>query len=119
MVYSEERGGIVDYLGSHEHLAVDIALRVDEAGGLCLRSGAQRFYEGPLAFNFPLLLSGIADVREWYDDEQQCFGIEVAVHNHRWGPLFGYSGRFNVAWLEDSASTVPLHVRPKRQESRE
>jgi hypothetical protein len=36
---------IVDYLGSHEHLAVDIDLSVDEGGGLRLRSGAQRFYE--------------------------------------------------------------------------
>ena len=46
MIYSEARGCIVDYLGSHEHLAVDIDLSVDEEGGLRLRSGAQRFYEG-------------------------------------------------------------------------
>jgi hypothetical protein len=43
MVYSDSRRRIVDYLGSHEHLAVDIDLSVDEAGGLRLRSGAQRF----------------------------------------------------------------------------
>jgi hypothetical protein len=44
MVYSETRGGIVDYLGSHEHLAVDIDVSVDDTGGLRLRSGAERFY---------------------------------------------------------------------------
>ena len=39
MIYSEERGRIVDYLGSHEHLAVDIELRVTERGGLALAVG--------------------------------------------------------------------------------
>ena len=71
MIYSDARRRIVDYLGSHEHLAVDIDLSVDEAGGLRLRSGAQRFYEGVIGFNFPMLFSGIADVREWYDDDAQ------------------------------------------------
>ena len=53
MIYSDARRRIVDYLGSHEHLAVDIDLSVDEAGGLRLRSGAQRFYEGVIGFSFP------------------------------------------------------------------
>ena len=61
MVYSDARSRIVDYLGSHEHLAVDIDLSVDEAGGLRLRSGAQRFYEGLIGFRFPMLFSGV----EW------------------------------------------------------
>jgi hypothetical protein len=59
MVYSDSRRRIVDYLGSHEHLAVDIDLSVDEAGGLRLRSGAQRFYEGVIGFSFPMLFSGM------------------------------------------------------------
>ena len=41
MIFSEERNRIVDFLGTHEHLAVDIDLRVDEQGGLRLRSGEQ------------------------------------------------------------------------------
>lgn len=40
MIYSKERGCIVDYLGTHQHLAVDIELSVAENGGLRLRSGA-------------------------------------------------------------------------------
>src|SRR5258708_27904282 len=55
MIWSERHSGIVDYLGSHEHLAVDLDLWVDEHAGLRLRSGAQRFYEGAVAFSFPLL----------------------------------------------------------------
>src|SRR5580698_6429948 len=50
VIFSEQRGRIVDYLGTHQHLAVDIDLSVDERGGLRLRSGAQRFYEGIIGF---------------------------------------------------------------------
>ena len=73
MIYSEERGCIVDYLGTHQHLAVDLELRVAPNGGMQIRSGEQRFYEGPIAFKFPLAFSGVADVCEWYDDVEQVF----------------------------------------------
>jgi hypothetical protein len=62
MIYSPVRGRIVDYLGTHQHLVVDIDLSIDERGGLRLQSGAQRFYEGAIAFNFPLFFSGVANV---------------------------------------------------------
>ena len=55
MIYSEQRQCIVDYLGTHQHLAVDIDLGIASNGGLCLRSGAQRFFEGPVGFSFPML----------------------------------------------------------------
>jgi hypothetical protein len=119
MVYSEARGRIVDYLGSHEHLAVDIDLSVDAEGGLKLRSGAQRFYEGVLGFRFPMWLSGIADVREWYDDRAKCFRIVVDVRNRLWGPLFGYRGRFQVNWRRVTPGRVPRHILPRRQEIRD
>ena len=78
MIYSEQRGCIVDYLGTHQHLAVDIDLSVDEKGGLKLRSGAQRFYEGWIGFSFPLIFSGIADVNEWFDEKIQKFASKSA-----------------------------------------
>lgn len=119
MIFSEERNRIVDFLGTHEHLAVDIDLRVDEQGGLRLRSGAQRFYEGKVAFRFPMLFSGIADVHEWYDDEAKCFRIVVDVRNRTWGRLFGYRGRFQVVWKSVRQGEIPLDLLPKRQERRE
>jgi hypothetical protein len=119
MISSAKRGRIVDYLGSHQHLAVDIDLAVDEQGGLRLTSGAQRFYEGPIGFNFPLAFSGIAQVREWYDDALGKFRIDVAVRNRTWGPLFGYRGAFDVEWLTVRPGEVPAHVRPLREERRE
>jgi hypothetical protein len=119
MIFSEERNRIVDFLGTHEHLAVDIDLRVDEQGGLRLRSGEQRFYEGKVAFRFPMLFSGIADVHEWYDDEAKCFRIVVDVRNRIWGNLFGYRGRFQVVWKPVRPGEIPLDLLPKRQERRE
>lgn len=119
MVYSESRQRIVDYLGTHQHLAVDLDLSVDERGGLRVRSGAQRFYEGPVAFRFPLLFSGIADVCEWYDDAAQKFRIEVNVSNRVWGPLFGYRGTFDVDWKQMAPDEIPRDAKPIREESRE
>lgn len=118
MIYSEKRARIVDYLGSHQHLAVDIDLAVDDEGGLRLRSGEQRFYEGPLAFRFPMLFSGIAEVREWYDERARCFRIVVDVRNRVWGPLFGYRGSFEVEWVR-AGDGAPAHVLPRRTERRE
>jgi hypothetical protein len=119
MIYSEKRGRIVDYLGTHQHLAVALDLRVDERGGLRLRSGTQRFYEGGFAFTFPLLFSGIADVCEWYDDNTQKFCIDVNVHNRVWGPLFGYRGSFDVEWRKIRPGEIPSDLMPKRFERRE
>jgi hypothetical protein len=96
MIYSPQRGCIVDYMGTHQHLAVDLDLSVDDRGGLCLRSSEQRFYEHLIGFRFPLMFSGVANVCEWFDDAAQRFRISVEVANDTWGPLFGYSGSFDV-----------------------
>jgi hypothetical protein len=117
MIYSEQRGRIVDYLGTHQHLAVDIDISVAANGGIALRSGEQRFYEGPAGFRFPLAFSGIADVCEWFDESSGRFRIEVNVKNRMWGPLFGYRGSFDVEWFPVSA--LPPDLLPKRVESRE
>jgi hypothetical protein len=119
MIYSDRRGRIVDYLGNRQHLAVDIDLAVDQQGGLRLRSGEQRFYEGPIAFRFPMALSGCADVREWYAEEEERYRIDVAVTNPRWGRLFGYRGWFTVDERRVGPDDVPRHVRPLREERRE
>jgi hypothetical protein len=117
MILSEQRGRIVDYLGTHQHLAVDNDLTVASNGGLSQRSGAQRFYEGPVGFSFPMLFSGVADVCEWYDDANQSFRIEVIVKNRTWGRLFGYQGHFQVEWR--SVTSIPKELLPQRTERRE
>lgn len=119
MIYSQQRARIVDYLGTHQHLAVDIDLSVNERGGLVLRSGAQRFYEGTVSLPFPMLFSGIADVCEWYDDRSARYHIRVFVSNRRWGPLFGYQGWFTVEWRTVTPQQLPSHILPRRIEHRE
>ena len=118
MIYSEQRRRIVDYLGTRQHLAVDLELSVDQNGGLRLRSGQQRFYERFLAFRFPLFFSGVADVCEWFDDTSGRFGIEVNVTNSTWGRLFGYRGAFDIEWV-DARDGPPASVKPRREERRE
>jgi hypothetical protein len=119
MVRSQARGVIVDYLGTHQHLAVDIHCSVDDEGGLCLRTGEQRFYEGRIGFRFPALLTGVATVREWWDESEEKFRIDVRVVNRLFGPLFGYRGSFTVVQRPCSPAEIPLDVRPLREERRE
>ncbi|GAA1959584.1 DUF4166 domain-containing protein [Agromyces allii] len=109
-------GRVVDYLGTHQHLAVDLDLAVDDEGGLMLTSGAQRFYEGPIAFRFPMLFSGRAHLRERFDDELGLFRIDLEVRNDRFGFLFGYRGTFACDWV--AASDAPDDVKPVRHELR-
>jgi Domain of unknown function (DUF4166) len=117
MIYSKQRGRIVDYLGTHQHLAVDIDISVAANGGIALRSGEQRFYEGIAGFRFPLLFSGVAEVWEWFDETSGRFRIEVNVKNPTWGPLFGYRGSFEVEWLP--VDGIPAEIMPKRVELQE
>jgi hypothetical protein len=119
MVRSQERGLIVDYLGTHQHLAVDIHCSVDDDGAMCLRTGDQRFYEGRVGFRFPALLTGVATVREWWDESAQRFRIDVSVVNRLFGPLFGYRGSFTVIQRQCPPDEIPLDVRPLREERRE
>jgi hypothetical protein len=113
MVYSTQRAALVDYLGTHQHLAVDLHLSVDDRGGLVIRSGEQRLHEGPLNLRVPPLITGAAEVREYYDDELDRFRISGAVANRRFGPLFGYYGTFTASYIE--ADAVPRSVRPLRE----
>lgn len=109
-------GRIVDYLGTHQHLAVDLDLRVDDRGGLVLTSGAQRFYDGPLAFRFPMLFSGRARLVEYFDEADGRFHVDLEVHNRRLGFLFGYRGSFECEWIP--ATDAPDRLKPRRHEAR-
>ncbi|MFP7760376.1 DUF4166 domain-containing protein [Marisediminicola sp. LYQ134] len=116
MVIDPHRGVIVDYLGTHQHLAVDLDLTVEADGSLHLRSEAQRFYEGPLAFRFPMVFSGRADLRESWDAEAGVFRISLEVRNRVFGFLFGYEGCFTASY--PAADTTPQHLLPRRHERR-
>ncbi|MEU6407209.1 DUF4166 domain-containing protein [Microbispora sp. NPDC046933] len=118
MVYDLERDGIVDYLGSHQHLAVDLHFHVDERGGLVIRSDGFRLHEGWLSCRLPKVVTGTAVVRESYDDEAGEFRVGVTVSHHRLGPMFGYWGAFNARYVDVTEHGVPATLKPRREEAR-
>lgn len=119
MVYSGKRNIIVDYLGNKQHLAVDLAITAADNGGIRIRSGEQRFYEGPLQFRFPGLFTGSAEVNEWYDDDDDCYKITVDVRNPIIGPVFRYEGSFQAMFIQTPPEAIPVGIRPLRDENRE
>ncbi|MFC6998970.1 DUF4166 domain-containing protein [Rufibacter roseus] len=119
MIYSQQEGRIIDYLGNWQHLAVDIDMKVNPNGSLTIFSGNQRFYEGPLAFKFPELFSGNAEVNEAYDAQEDLFRISVQVRNKYFGTLFGYTGYFKAEFKNLAPSEIPDYAKPIREEMRE
>ncbi|MET3803637.1 hypothetical protein ABIB25_000621 [Nakamurella sp. UYEF19] len=109
-------GALVDYLGTHQHLAVDLALQVTAEGSLVLTSHGHRFHEGPVGFRFPLLFSGEATLRESYDDAAEVFRVSLEVRNRVFGFLFGYDGEFRCEF--PPATDAPPELKPVRHERR-
>ncbi|WP_061293970.1 DUF4166 domain-containing protein [Herbidospora cretacea] len=118
MVYDAAGGRIVDFLGSCQHLATDLAFSDDGAGGLVIRSGELRFSEGWVSCRVPRLITGRAVVRESYDEGSGRFRIRVTVANPRFGPLFGYRGTFAAAYVDMAEHGVPARVKPRREQAR-
>lgn len=118
MVYSPQRGCIVDYLGTHQHLATDLEFGAEPDGALVIRSTAHRFREGPVDLNVPGLFAADALVRESYDERAGRFRIRVSVVNRRFGPLFGYEGSFTAEYVDVAEHGVPAGLRPAREEAR-
>lgn len=109
-------GRLVDYLGTHQHLAVDLDLQVTGDGSLLLTTHAQRFYEGRLGFRFPLLFSGQATLHESYDDAAGVYRVALEVSNRIFGFLFGYEGHFQCEF--PPAADAPAELKPVRHERR-
>ncbi|MER1995899.1 MAG: DUF4166 domain-containing protein [Arthrobacter sp.] len=119
MVFSARRGTVVDYLGTHQHLATDLELNVREDGSLHLHTEALRFHEGPVSFTVPRFLTGMADLYEAYDDEREVYTIQLQVRNPVFGFLFGYRGEFTCTFPAVPATEVPARLKPVRVELRD
>jgi len=119
LIYSQGRRCAVVYAGTHQHLAVDLRLSVDPDGAFRLRTHAQRLYEWRIPIPFPLLFSGVADVRESFDESKGRFDVAVDIANPVWGRIFGYKGWFTLEWRPCPPHAIPPDVRPVREEWRE
>ncbi|MDH6224914.1 MULTISPECIES: DUF4166 domain-containing protein [Streptomyces] len=118
MVLAPEGDRILDYLGTHQHLASDLHLGVGDRGELVVRSGEHRFREGPVDVRVPGPIGGEAEVREAFDDDTGRFRIRVRVVNRYFGPLFGYEGSFTAAYADAARQGVRPGLRPVREEAR-
>jgi hypothetical protein len=118
MVFDEPTGRLVDYLGTHQHVAADLTLRADDHGGLVIRSGEQRFRMRRIDVGVPALITGHAEVHEWFDDCEGRFHIDVRVDNQWLGPLFGYRGSFTCRYVDLGQAPTPAVAKPAVEETR-
>ncbi|MEU7016797.1 DUF4166 domain-containing protein [Streptomyces sp. NPDC046385] len=118
MVLGPGRGSVLDYLGTHQHLASELRLSAEPDGSLLIRSGEHRFREGPVDLRVPELLAGDAEVRESFDERTGRFRIRVRVVNRYVGPLFGYEGSFAATYAPVRERGVRPGLRPVREEVR-
>ena len=118
MVLSPKGDRVLDYLGTHQHLASDLHFRAEPDGSLLIRSGEHRFREGVVDVRVPELIGATAEVRESYDEVADRFRIKVRVVNRYFGPLFGYEGSFEATYTDLRTCGVRPGLRPVREESR-
>jgi hypothetical protein len=118
MVLSPKGDRILDYLGTHQHLASELHFRAEPDGSLLIRSGEHRFREGAVDVRVPELIGATAEVRESYDDKAGRFRIRVQVVNRYFGPLFGYAGSFEATYSDIADCGVRPGLRPLREEAR-
>jgi hypothetical protein len=100
MVYDPGGEEIVDYLGTHQHVVAPLEFRATDAGGLVIRGTELRLAVAGAAVRVPALVTGRAEVHEWFDDRRGVFGINVRVTNPWLGPLFGYEGTFSCSYVD-------------------
>ncbi|MGW4886973.1 DUF4166 domain-containing protein [Streptomyces murinus] len=118
MVLSPKGDRILDYLGTHQHLASELHFAAEPDGSLLIRSGEHRFREGPVDVRVPELIGATAEVRESFDDVTGRFRVRVRVVNHRFGPLFGYEGSFTASYTDAVSRGTRPGLRPVREEAR-
>ncbi|KOV74218.1 MULTISPECIES: DUF4166 domain-containing protein [unclassified Streptomyces] len=118
MVLGPRGDRVLDYLGTHQHLATDLHFQAEPDGSLLIRSGAHRFREGPVDVRVPQLIGATAQVRESYDESAGRFRVRVRVVNRWFGPLFGYEGSFTASYADARARGVRPGLRPVREEAR-
>ncbi len=119
MVLDPRRDRIVDYLGTHQHLASELHLSAEPDGSLLIRSGDLRLRKGPWGLRLPAALHGRAEVRESFDDALGRFRIRVRVTNPIIGPIFGYHGTFTAEYVDARTHGVRPGLRPRRERPRE
>jgi hypothetical protein len=118
LIFSDLRDRPIVYAGTHQHLSVDLDFTVED-GDLVLKTGAQRLFLPFLTLRFPQILSGVAYVRESFNEHQNRFEIDVDIRNALFGTIFGYRGWFNLELINCIPDDIPRDAFPLVETSRE
>ncbi len=116
--YSETKHHIVEYLGLDHRMVFEMGLSA-ENGAIRFTSGRQFAFVAGLKLPIPRLIRGNIELLEWYDDDKQKFYLDLKVTSKLFGPLFGFTGWFDAAYIDFRGKSIPEKFRPTRQESRE
>jgi hypothetical protein len=92
MVYTEEHGAI-DFLGTGADAAVSVEARAED-GALVLEAGDAWLPVAGRWIPLPDALGADVTVRDWYDDSEGCYRVELDVSNPLLGHVLGFEGSF-------------------------
>lgn len=98
MTYDVDRQCVLDYVGSHRDLVVELHFDVTEEGGLLIRAGKQWLSLAGSPISVPSPLRVGIDVHERYDEGSERFEIDVAVRGPLLGIVFAYDGWFTAEY---------------------
>ena len=96
MIHSKERDTIVDYLGTHQHLAVDIDCSVDDDGRHVHPQRRAALLRRPGRLPLPAALLGRRQRPRVVGRRRRALPHRGPRRQPLLGPLFGYRGSFTV-----------------------
>ncbi len=118
-LYSSKKKHIIEYLGLDHRMVFEMGLGVEGNGAIRFTSGRQFIFILGLQIPVPWFIRGDIELLEWYDDEEQRFGLDLQVKSKLFGPLFGFNGWFNAEYVNFKSGTLPEKFRPTRLERKE
>jgi hypothetical protein len=118
-LYSEKKKQIVEYLGLSHDMVFEMELSAEENGAIKFTSGRQFAFFLGLQFPVPSFVRGDIELLEWYDDDSQRFYLDLKVKSKLLGPLFGFSGWFDIEYIDFTGKQIPVKFKPTRYESKE
>ncbi|MDQ0256835.1 hypothetical protein J2S74_004257 [Evansella vedderi] len=118
MIYSEQKHGIIDFLGNKQRLISPLNFYVTETGGLNIVSEIPYLWLGGMRVHSPKWAGPTAQIKE-----EVIEGSEVSIHVEVRHPLFGllieYSGSFHLSFISTRNLKERKDFFPGRYEKRE
>lgn len=118
-LFSERKNHIVEYLGLDHSMIFEMGLMAEKDGAIKFTSGKQFIFMFGLKIPVLSFLRGDIELLEWYDDKEKKFYLDLKVVSKLFGPLFGFSGWFELEYIDFTGKQIPEKFKPTRFESKE